>query len=126
MHNLVLQSLKRKFKEPGVRFDAVGSSGHWESKSLEVVSFADDTTGVTHVPGQPQLDTAMSDMLRQLCHKAHPDKCECLAAHSQAAHLNAACWTPAVRFLGHDIDAMEGPERTPNNVSLQRARSGGN
>ena len=105
MRNLVSQSLKRQFKELGIRFHAVDSSGHWESKPLGVVSFADDTTGVTRVSGQPYVETAISDTLRQLGHKAHPDKFERSAADSQGAHLNADCWTPVVRFVGHNIDA---------------------
>ena len=119
MHNLVSQSLKRQFKEPGNRFDAVGSSGHCESKSLGVVSFADDTTGS---PTSQQSLTRSARWVTWLTQRTS----NASAAHSQAAHLITACWTLAVRFLGHDIDADGSTERTPNNVLLQRVRSGGN
>ena len=115
-HNLVLQSLKHQFRELGVRFDAVGPSGHCESKSLELVSFADDTTGVTHVSGQPHVETAICDTLRQLGHKAHPDKFERLAAR-----LNAACGTSTVRFLGHHTGA-DGSTREDTKQRLASAR----
>ena len=65
--------------------------------------------------------TAISNTLRKLGHKAHPDKFERSAAHSQAAHLNADCWTPAVRFLGHYIDA-DGSTREDTKQRLASAR----
>jgi hypothetical protein len=88
---------------------------------LQVLAFADDTTGITCARYQEDVERLIIDILARHGMKAHPGKLERLIAGSPPDDLDGK-WSKAVRYLGILVD-MDGSTASDTAARLRAARA---